>query len=86
MDDTFRVRGVEGVRKLNREVQNFVGLEGPRADAVLEGLAFQQFHGDERLSIVLANFVNRADVGMVQRRRGTGLALEAFKACRITLA
>jgi hypothetical protein len=32
------------------------------------------------LPFVLADFMDGADVGMIQRRRGTRLALEALKA------
>jgi hypothetical protein len=44
---------------------------------VLQGRAVQKLHGDERLSALLADVVNRADVGMVQRGRGLGFALKA---------
>ena len=40
-------------------------------------LPLQQFHGDEGSPIGFVNFVNRADVRVVQRGRGLGLALEA---------
>jgi hypothetical protein len=33
---------------------------------MLQRLPVQKFHGDEALALVLANFVDGADVGMVQ--------------------
>jgi hypothetical protein len=33
---------------------------------VLQGLAIQKLHGDERLPVLLANIVNRADVLVIQ--------------------
>ena len=48
-------------------------------DAVPERHAVQKLHDDERLTFMLADFVDRADVGMVQRRRSTSLAPEAFQ-------
>jgi hypothetical protein len=33
---------------------------------VLESLPFEQFHGDERLALLVANFVNGADARMVE--------------------
>jgi hypothetical protein len=42
-----------------------------------ERLPFQQFHGDERSSISLIDFVDRADVWVVQRGRSLGFPLEA---------
>ena len=50
---------------------------------MLEGAARQVLEGDERLPVLLANVVDRADAGMVQSRRGPGLALEAFERLRI---
>jgi len=44
-----------------------------------ERLPFQKLHGDERLTFVLAKFVNRADVGMIQGRGGAGFTLEALQ-------
>ena len=41
-----------------------------------ERRSFEQLHDDERLAFILFNFVYRADVGMVQSRRGLRLALE----------
>src|ERR1700730_4892784 len=37
----------------------------------------QKFHGDESLTAVLANVVNRADVGMIEGGSGLGFALKA---------
>ena len=48
-------------------------------DAVLEGIALHQFHGDEGLAALLVDIVDGADVGMIQRRGGPGLALEALE-------
>ncbi len=41
-----------------------------------ERLPLQQFHGNEGSPIGFVNFVNRADVWMVQRRGGFRLPLE----------
>ena len=45
--------------------------------------AVQKLHGDERMTFVLADFVDRADVGMVQGRRSTRLAPKAFESLRV---
>ena len=79
MDDALRVGGVQRIGNLDGEVEQFVRLEQFPGNALLQGLALQQLHSDEGLAFVLADFVNRADVGMVQRRGGAGLALEAFQ-------
>ena len=45
--------------------------------------AVQKLHGDEGSAVVFADFVDRADVGMVQRGSGAGLAAKAFERLRI---
>src|SRR4029077_5129826 len=45
---------------------------------MLECLAVEKLHGDKRLAFVLANFVNGANVGMVERRSGLRFTLETF--------
>ncbi len=51
---------------------------------MLEGLAFEQLHGDEGLVSVLANLVDGADVGVVEGGGGAGFAQETFE--RLTVA
>ena len=46
---------------------------------MLERSPLQQFQSDERLAHVLTNFVNGADVGMVERSGRACLALEPLK-------
>ena len=48
------------------------------ADAVLQGLAFEQLHGEKRVALVLAHFVNGADVGMIDGGGGARFALETL--------
>ena len=50
---------------------------------MLQRGAFQQLHGDERLPILLADVMNRADVGMVQRGSRLRLALKPRQRLRI---
>ena len=55
-------------------------IEG-RTEAARQGL--EEFRRDERLILVLVDFVDRADVGMVQGRGGAGLALESLQCLMI---
>jgi hypothetical protein len=43
----------------------------------------QKLHGDEGLVSVLADFVNGADIGMVEGRGSTSLAAKAFQRLRV---
>ena len=45
----------------------------------LRVLPFQQFHHDEGLSFELVNFVDDADVGVIEAGGGPGLALKALQ-------
>jgi hypothetical protein len=65
------------------EIQHLAGFEGRLADPMLESLAGEKLHGDERTSLMLADVVNRADIGVVQSRRRLCLALKTAQPLRI---
>jgi hypothetical protein len=48
-------------------------------DAVLQGLAFQVLHYDERLTFVIADVVNDTDMRVVQCRCCSGFPLEPLQ-------
>ena len=49
---------------MNKEASD--GFKRAVADQMRQSLAIQELHGDERLAALLADVVNRADVGMVE--------------------
>ena len=49
---------------------------GTRADLVLQRDAVQKLHGNERRTVTLGDFIDGADVGMVEGRCGLGFALK----------
>ena len=51
---------------------------------MFQGLAFEKFHGDEGLAVLLVNLVNGADVGVVQCRSGLRFALETCESLLVT--
>ena len=51
---------------------------GPHASLRRERFSFEILHDEELEAVLLADVVERADVGMVQPRDGSGLALEAL--------
>ena len=79
MDDRFAVRRIQRIRDLDSEVEEILGLRRLSPDPVPERLALQQFHDNERPAGFFNDVVDGADVGVVQRRRGPGLALESFE-------
>src|SRR5438445_13793956 len=50
---------------------------------MLESLSLQVLHGEERRTIVLSDFINHTDAGMIQRGCGSHLALKALQRLRI---
>ena len=66
--DSLRVRRIQAVGDLDADLQELRNLDGLDGDAVLEGLAFEQFHRDEGPAFELSDVVDRADVGVIERR------------------
>ncbi len=81
VDNAFGVGCVEGVSDFDGQLEQGVVIERAACDGVLESHAVQELHGDEGLRLVFlgqvfVDFVNGADIGMVQGGGGLGLALE----------
>jgi hypothetical protein len=74
---------IESVCDLNSQIEQGFNLDRFAADQVPEGLAFQQFHCDESSAVYFINFVDGADVGMVQGRRRLGFPLEPAQGLRV---
>ena len=82
MNDALAVRGVQGIRDLDaraRMVSNSIGRAEIRCFSVTPSRYSMAMNG---FAILLADVVDRADVGVIQRRRGLGLALEARQRLR----
>ena len=83
MDDAFGMRGVEGVGDFDAEIEQRFHIEGASGNAVLERHAIEKFHDDEGASLVLADFVDGADIGMIEGGSSAGFAAETFESLRI---
>ncbi len=81
--DALGVRRIQRVCDLNAQIEQQIEVERPAGDAVLQRGAVQKLHGDERAAFVLADFVDGADVGMVQRGGGARFAPETFQRLRV---
>jgi hypothetical protein len=77
VDDTFGVSGVERVRNLDRQTEQHTRLDGLSADPMLQGHTVQKLHDQERMTVLLPDLMDRADIGMVQSRGRLRLPLEA---------
>ena len=77
VDDTFGVGSIECIGDLNRQTEQDIGLDGLSCDAMLQRQAVQILHCNDRMVTVLADFVDVADVRMVQCRSSLSLSLKA---------
>ena len=68
---------------LDAEIEEAGRFHRPAADRVVQRLAVEEFHGDEAPALVLADFVNRADVRMVERGGRARFALEPRRRLRV---
>ncbi len=76
MDDTLRVCGIERVGNLKAQIEHRFDFQRLAINLVPERLPLQQFHGNKSSPIRLVNFVDGADVRVVQGGRSLGLPLE----------
>ena len=76
MDDALAMRLVERVGDLDGDLQRLVERERPFLEARGQRLALEMRHDQVVRAIDAADVVDAADVGMVQRGDGAGLALE----------
>src|ERR1700739_342540 len=89
MNDSFGVRGVERVGKLNCNVEQALRWQRAGKQLLVEVLSLEQFHGNERLlftvrALPLFHRVDGANIGMVQRRGRAGFEQKTFE--RVLLA
>ena len=75
--------GIESVGDFDSQLQQSFQLHPFCVDAMLQGHAIEKFHRDERLAILLADIIDRANVGMVQCGCGLSFAVKARQGLRI---
>ena len=80
MHDALAVRGLQGVGNGECDVNEDRHLDQAASESLLECLAFEQFHRDERW--IDADIVDGADIGVVERRRRPRFPLETFQRLR----
>ena len=84
--DAGAVRGGECVGHLRRDAQRFGEPHALARDQLIQRLAIHQLHDDVGLPVLLADFMDGDDVGVVQRRSRFGLLHEARAAVGIGTA
>ena len=80
MDDAFCVGGVECVGDFRGKRKKKIGLEGLAGDSLFESYAVQKFHGEIGAATLEPDFINSADVGMVEGGGGCASRWKRVKA------
>src|SRR5215472_14650275 len=70
---------VKRIGDLNSEIEQLLHIGPVARQIAVERLAFNQLHGDEILAVGLADFVDDADVRVIERRGGARFELEALQ-------
>src|SRR2546430_10674862 len=77
--------GFESVGNLDTDVEEALKFEWAAKEQLFECLPFQVLHNNEGPSVIFANFVDGADIWMVQRRCSAGFTTASgrnFKATK----
>src|SRR5579862_8555631 len=77
MNDALGMRSVQAVGNVDRENQKFFQFQRLALDLVLQRYAVQELHADEGFAVLLADVVDGADIGVVQRGGGLCFALKS---------
>ena len=83
MHDALGMSRIERVGDLDAQVNQTIGFERAAEYRFPQSLAFQVLHHNEAQAALFPNFVNGADVGMVQSGSGAGFAAKTLKRLRI---
>src|SRR5215472_17966076 len=66
VNDSFRMGSIQRICDLDAEIEHRFDFHRLASDQVPERLPLQQFHGNEGSPIGLVNFVDRADIRVIQ--------------------
>src|ERR1700732_4126683 len=83
MNDPVRVRGIQGIGDFDSQRQENVQVQQAAGNSMLQSRAVQKFHDDERLTILLSDFIDSADIGVVQRGSRLRFALKTGQSGRV---
>ena len=78
MNHSASVSLFESFANLDSVFQNLFGGQWTFKQTIGQRLAFQIFHDEKTDPVLLADIIEKADVGMTQRRDSTGFPIEAL--------
>ena len=76
MDNALRMSGLQRISDLDAQIEHRLDLQWLATNPVPQSLAFEQLHRYEGSSINLVDFIDGADVRVVQRGRSFGFSLK----------
>jgi hypothetical protein len=77
--DSLPVRRIQRVGKLRSDLQQRLDRERLALDAMFQRPAFQKLHRDEGLTFVLIDFMDGADIRVIEGGRGARFPLESLE-------
>ena len=77
VDDPLRMGRVERIGDLNRQTKQNISVDGLAGDEMLQRHPVEKLHDQEGVAILLPNFMNSADIGMIESGSRLRLPLEA---------
>src|SRR5215469_10944199 len=83
MDDSFCVSRIQCVGYLKTQVQHLFERKWLAGNSVFQCLSIQKLHRNERLAILPADVINRANVGVIESRSRFGFTPESFERLRV---
>src|ERR1700722_2605475 len=83
VDDSLRVRRIQRVCNLNPQVQRLIDWHWLAGNAAPQVLTVEELHGNEVVTVVLVDFVDDANVWMVQGGGCLCFTLEAAQSLRV---
>ena len=84
MNDPVAMCPIERRTDLDSVPKGLIDTEGPLTQSRCQGFAIDVFHDKERRPVLLADVVERADVGMAQLADEPGFPLETLASFRIS--
>ena len=83
MNNALAVSRAECVRNLDPSFQDFFKRERFARNVLFQGLPLEVFHSNEGLSVVIADFIDGANIGMIQCGSSLSFAFKAAQSLRI---
>src|SRR5271156_1928239 len=76
VNDAFCMSGGDRVSHFDRDLQRPWEFQRVAREQAVQRLAVEELHGDEWLAVMLVNFIDGADIRMIQSGRRARLAFE----------